>query len=427
MQPDRVAPVPVRAHGALRLAVLLGTLACQGAATETAYPHAAEPIGSVRAMYDGTLSPELAVNTFRNIDRLFPVRTVPAAPVPSPLRAGRTPLRDVVFIDRGHAYDLHQLIALNRIGALLVLHEDSVLLEQYALDNSARTRWMSMSIAKSITSTLVGAALRDGKIRSLDDSVTHYVPALRGSAYDGVTVREVLEMASGVQWTETYTDSSSDRRHLLEAQIAQQPGGALALMRALPRAAPPGTVNHYNTGETQVAAEIVRAAVGMPLADYLERRIWRPSGMEADANWWLDSPDGSEIGGSGFSATLRDYGRFGLFILRDGIVGTDTVLPPGWVHEATTPRTLRSGVTIDYGYLWWPRTSAVGRRDSAFTAQGIHGQFIYVNPTVRVVVVIWSAQPRPSGGAAVDVRPFFDAVADSIRERRPVTGGPRGT
>jgi len=411
-------PHPVIAQLAAVLASL-ASLACDPGSSRgesAAYPHATEPIGSVREMYDGTLPPDLAVNTFRNIDRLFPVRTVPASPRPTALPPATIPLHEVVFTDRGTTYDLDRLLELNRVSGLLILHEDSVLLERYALGNTSRTRWMSMSIAKSITSTLVGAAVHDGTIR-LDDSVTRYVPGLSGTAYDGVTVRDILMMASGVQWTETYTDSSSDRRHLLEAQIAQRPGGALDVMRSLPRAAPPGTVNHYNTGETQVAAEIVRGAVGMTLADYLEQKIWAPAGMEADANWWLASPDGIEIGGSGFSATLRDYGRFGLVILHDGVIGTDTVLPPGWVHDATTPRTLRGGETVDYGYLWWPRTSEAGRRDSAYTAQGIHGQFLYVNPAVHCVVVVWSAQPQPSGGGRIDVRAFLDAVADSLRRR----------
>jgi len=266
-----------------------------------------------------------------------------------------------------------------------------------------------MSIAKSITSTLIGAALKQGYIRSLSDSVTRYVPTLIGSAYDGVTVRDVLMMASGVRWNETYTDPSSDRRHLLEAQISQVPGSLMAVMRSLPRTAAPGTVNNYNTGETQVAAEILRAAVGRPLATYLSDRIWSPFGMEAEANWWLASPDGIEIGGSGVSATLRDYGRFGLFILGSGVAGGDSILPPGWVHEATTPKTLRDGSPVDYGYLWWPG------RDGAFMAIGIHGQFIYVNPAARVVIVVWGARPHPTDGQAVDDWVFCDAVIEALR------------
>src|SRR5438105_7613964 len=153
---------------------------------------------------------------------------------------------------------------------------------------------MSMSIAKSITSTLVGAALKERYIGSLFDPVTRYVPSLGGTAYDGVSVRDVLMMASGARWNETYSDPSSDRRRLLEAQISQVPGSAMAVMKSLPRAAPPGTKNNYNTGETQVMAEVLRAAVGRPLATDLSDPVWSRFGMEADANWWLDSPGGTE-------------------------------------------------------------------------------------------------------------------------------------
>ena len=383
------------------------------------YPHATEPIGTVRQVYDGVLAPGMAVNTFRNIDRLFPTRIVPRSPSPRPLPRAATALKSVTLTDAGTRYSLEQYLELNRVAGLLVLENGRVTLERYRFGNTRRTRWMSMSVAKSITSTLIGAALNDGHIASLSDSVTHYVPSLAGSAYDGVSVRDVLMMSSGVRWNETYTDPASDRRHLLEAQISQVPGSAMAVMKALPRAAEPGTVNTYNTGETQVAAEILRSAVGKPLATYLSERVWsRASGMEADAKWWLDSPDGTEIGGSGFSATLRDFGRFGLFFLNGGLVDGKAILPADWIREATTPKVLRGGKPLPYGYLWWPGTTPASQRDGAFAAEGIYGQFIYINPAAQVVIVVWSARPTPTGGTVIDDWQFFDAVTDALRKRR---------
>lgn len=388
-------------------AALVGA-ACRPAPPAAAYPHRAEPIGTVRQIYDGVLTPELAVNTFRNIDRLFPTRTVRASAHPLALPPASHPLASVSFTDNGKRYDLASYLELNRIAALLVLQDGRIALERYRFGNSARTRWMSMSIAKSITSTLVGAAIREGYIRSLSDSVTRYVPSLAGSSYEGVTVRDLLMMASGVKWNETYSDPTSDRRRLLDAQISQVPGSALALMKTLPRAAEPGTRNNYNTGETQVVAEVLRAAIGRPLAAYLSERIWSRFGMESDAEWWLDSPDGTEIGGSGLSATLRDYGRFGLFVLDDGIAGGDSILPAGWVREATTPKTLRNGAPLDYGYLWWPG------RDGTFMAMGIHGQYLYVNPRARVVIAAWGARPHPTEGQVIDDWAFCDAVVTAL-------------
>ena len=137
--------------------------------------------------------------------------------------------------------------------------------------------------------------------------------------------------------------------------------------------------------------------------------------MQADANWWLDSRDGTEIGGSGFSATLRDYGRFGLFVLNGGVVAGEAILPPDWVRDATTPKVLRGGAELPYGYLWWTGPTPAAQRDRAFAAEGIHGQFLYVNPVAHVVIVVWSAQPNPAGGAVVDDWAFFDAVTEALR------------
>jgi CubicO group peptidase (beta-lactamase class C family) len=407
----------------LAAALLATTAACAGPAQEAPsmssrldwYPHAGEPIGTVRQIYDGVLTPEIAVNTFRNIDRLFPTRAVTRAAKPIPLPPASAPLSTVSFIDGGKRYDLDDYLELNRVAGLLVLKDGRIKLEKYRFGNSERTRWMSMSIAKSITSTLVGAALKQGYIAALSDPVTKYVPALRGSAYEEVSVRDVLMMSSGVRWDETYTDPRSDRRRLLEAQISQIPGSALAVMTSLPRAAAPGTVNNYNTGETQVAGEIVRSAVGQPLATYLSERIWSRFGMEADAKWWLDSNDGHEIGGSGFSATLRDYGRFGLFLLNGGNAAGEAILPDGWTREATSPKVLRGGTPLEYGYLWWTGATAASQRDSAYAAEGIFGQFIYINPVARVVIVVWGAQQKPTGSAVIDDWVFFDAVVDALR------------
>jgi CubicO group peptidase (beta-lactamase class C family) len=240
------------------------------------------------------------------------------------------------------------------------------------------------------------------------------VPRLTGSAYDGATVRDVMMMASGVRWNETYTDPASDRRRLLEAQISQKPGSAMDLMSQLPRAAPPGSVNNYSTGETQVAGEIVHNAVKKPLAQYLSEKIWSRVGMEAPANWWLDSPDGVEIGGSGISATLRDYGRFGLFVMNDGVIGGERVLPSGWVAEAGSPKVLNTGTPLNYGYLWWI-ASGPSAADGAFYANGIMGQQIYINRKEKVVVVVWGAQTDPAGKGTLPTGPFFDAVVRALK------------
>lgn len=195
------------------------------------YPHAHEPIGDLQDIYDGKLSEDLAVTTFRNSDRLFPVRTIKAGGHPFPLPRSSQPLGPVTFDFKGKRYSLDDYVATNRVTGLLVLKDGKIVTERYEKGNSAQTRWISMSVAKSVTSTLVGAALQDGSIKSLDDKVTRYLPALAGSGYDQVTARQILAMRSGIQWNEQYTDPSSDERQLIKLRSEQVPGSPLDELR----------------------------------------------------------------------------------------------------------------------------------------------------------------------------------------------------
>ena len=386
------------------------------AGAQPANPHASETIGTVQQVYDGALFPGVQVSTFRNIERLYPTRTVSRGRKVYPLPAGK-PLGNVEFVSNGESFDLYDYVSLNRVSGLLVIKGGKIALERYELGNTPKTRWMSMSVAKSVTACLIGAAIQDGHIGSLDDPVTRYLPQLAGSAYEGVTTRQLLQMASGVQWDETYTNPASDRRRMLELQNSQKPGEILKFMAALPRAAEPGMRWNYSTGETHVAGALVRAAVGKPLAQYLSERIWAKFGMEADATWWLESPDGLEVGGSGLSAVLRDYGRFGLFLLGGGKAGGEQVLPEGWVQTAGSPQRI-GGRTVDYGYMLWPMPNAAGTiHEGAFQAYGIFGQHLYVNPRENVVIVVWSALPKPTGKASVNAAAFFAAVTQALRSQ----------
>ena len=375
----------------------------------SAYRHAFEPIGTVRQVYDGKLYPDEQVNTFRNIDRLFPTRVVKRGDTIYPLPPADSELQNFHFESAGKVYDLYDYLSLNRVSGMIVIQDGEVLFEKYLLGNDNETRWMSMSVVKSITATLVGMAIKDGYIRSIDDPVTDYLDLLKGSAYDGVSVKHLLQMASGVDWNETYTDPTSDRRAMLEAQIAQKPGGILALMASLDRAAAPGTRWNYSTGETQVVGALVAAATGKHVADYLSEKLWSRMGMEADANWWLESDDGLEIGGSGLSARLRDYARFGLFLLNGGMIDGEPSLPDGWIEEASSPQII-NGERVEYGYMLWP-----GDRGS-YAAIGIFGQFVVVFPELDMVVAMWGAQPKPTGMEAVNEYDFFNALAAVVAD-----------
>lgn len=397
------------------LLAILFSITLQVSHAQVDNPHSNEPIATVREVYDGTFLPDIGANTFRNIDRLFSTRVVENGS-----RVYALPERDEVITtlqieSNGRHYDLYDYLALNRVSGLLAIKNGEIAYETYQLGNTDKTRWMSMSIAKSITATLIGAAIKDGYIAGLDAQLVDYIPALAGSAYDGVTVQQVLQMTSGAGWNETYTDRNSDRRELLEAQIAQAPGGMLEVMANLPRVATPGSRWNYSTGETQVAAELLDAAIKRPISEYLTEKIWANMGMESKANWWLESPDGIEVGGSGFSATLRDYGRFGQFLLAEGIVNGEPVLPDGWVKRSSQPNII-DGEEIEYGFMLWPEMNAEGSiHEDAFEAVGIFGQFIYVNPRENVVIVVWSARSKPEASTVIAEADFFAAMTEALR------------
>lgn len=366
-----------------------------------------------RALYDGRLLPGTLVRTLLRSEALFPVATVARGRHARPLPPSDRPLRAVEIPARPRRCDLADYLALNRVAGLLVLKDGRIAREDYELGFAATARWASFSVAKSFTSTLLGAAIADGAIGSVAEPVTNYLPALAGSGYDGVAIRDVLRMASGVGWDETYTNPRSDRRRFLDLQIEARPGTLLAFMATLPRARPPGTLFNYNTGETFIVGALVEAATGEPLARYLSRKIWVPAGMESAAYWWLESAGGAGIGGSGIAATLRDYGRFGQFVLEDGRVGGLRIVPEGWFAESTRAQTL-AGLTIDYGYQWWPLPDGDPVHHEAFQAQGIFGQRIYLNPRERLVVVVLAARPKPTDSQVIEDAAFFAAVARAL-------------
>jgi len=334
---------------------------------------------------------------FAGLDDLFLTRTVRAGGRVHPLPAGRA---------LTGSYD--QFIKEQKVAGVLVLHNGAVRLEKYALTGGPQVRWHSFSVAKSITSTLVGAAIKDGAIKSLDDPITKYITDLRGSAYDDVTVKQLLTMTSGVKWNEDYTDMNSDVARMYAETPTPGMDMTVSYVRKLPREAPPGTKWVYKTSETNLVGVLVMAATKKPLADYLSEKIWRPYGMERDAEWMIDDV-GHEQGGCCLAMTLRDLGRFGQFIVDGAKIGGRAIVPDAWLAEAT-----RSQVQgASYGYQWWPRP------DGTFEGRGIYGQTLHIDPARRLVIVIDSAAEAPTGRTIGQSRQDFIAAVkaeiDSIR------------
>lgn len=362
------------------------------------------------------LSPTWQAYAYRNVDAMFATRTIARGARARPLLRGGeiAPEYAVNGVRRG----LDDYIQRANVAGLLVLQGDTIRLERYALGLEEHVRWSSMSMIKSLTSTLVGAALRDGAISSLDDVVSHYLPALAGSAYDAVSVRSLITMSSGVDWNEDYTDRNSHVNRYSKSLGDKVPGGVLALMRSVRALQPPGTRFNYNTGDTYVLGALLSAATGRTLADYMSSKIWSRFGMEFDAFYTLESDGGQEIGGSRAGMALRDFGRFGLFLLEGGMVDGERVLPEDWLDAAGSrafafdPSTNTYGAD-GYGYSWWIDP------DGAMVASGFAGQTLYVNRKARVVIVTLSCHPQPPFAEAygLDVKTERFAFRDAVLER----------
>lgn len=368
----------------------------------------------MRQILAGTMLPSLEVATFEHSEKLYPFRRVSRGRSVRSLPLAANQLSNVRFTSGGKNYDLFDYLASDRVAGLLVLKGGKIALEDYELGLTSSMRWASFSMAKSASSTLVGIALQQGLISSLDVSVSRYVPTLKGGAYDGVTVRNLLQMASGVKWNETYTDPESDVSKLGLLLLAKKSGAVVNYMRTLPRSEAPGSSWNYSTGETYLIGAVIEGATREALPDYLSKTLWSRLGMDQDATWWLESPGGMGLAGSGIGATLRDYARFGLFVQRDGMIDDQRIVPEGWFREAGSAHVV-GGKSIDYGYLWWPMRVGDPIHQGAFEARGIYGQHIYINPKENVVIVVLSARSKPTGATVVDDSAFFAAVARALR------------
>lgn len=371
---------------ALRLFASLGAgLAVpSGAATSSPAPDAA------RLLF---LEGADQLYAFRNMDRLFPTRSFRSGDSVSMLQGDPAGI-DPRFDFAGRSWTVDSFMAECRVVGLVALKNGSLILERYALGNSATTKWTSFSVAKSLTSTLVGVAIQDRYIDAVTDPVTRYLPSLKGTAFDGTILRDLLRMSSGVRWNENYLDPASDVNTLLTLAARRDRCGAfMRHMASLPRAYPPGTVYQYKTGESSVLGAVVAAAIGGSLSSYVEEKIWKPAGMEADGYWICHAQDDIEWGGGCISATARDYARFGRFMMNDGIVDGRRILPEGWVEEATKPSAPHgpTGQASAYGYQWWTQETP-----ASFRAEGVFGQFVYVNRATNLVVAVQSAWPKPS-------------------------------
>jgi CubicO group peptidase (beta-lactamase class C family) len=275
---------------------------------------------------------------------------------------------------------------------VLILKDGNIRFEQYWSTGGPDETWLSMSVAKSFISALVGIAIDQGHIRSIQDPVTDYAPELGGSAYDGVAIKDILQMSSGAAWNEDYGDPESDINRF--GRIFALGGSMNEFAATLQGEFKPGTYNRYNSTDTQVLGMVLTNAVGRSINDYMTEMLWHPLGAE-NQGWWLTDSDGMEMAFGGLNATAKDYAKLGELYRLGGALDGRQIVPAAWVQASVTPDAAHlmpgdnpaSDWPLGYGYQWW----IPGGDKGEFMAVGVYNQFIYIAPESKTVIVKLSA------------------------------------
>jgi CubicO group peptidase (beta-lactamase class C family) len=329
---------------------------------------------------------------FGRVAEYFPVSTMTRSPEPFDFADGPALALPASFTYAGHEYDTERFLSDTDTTALLVLQDGAVRYERYIRTGGRDVHWLSMSVAKSFVSAALGIAVAEGLIGSVEEPITSYLPELAGSAYDGVRIKDVLQMSSGARWDENYNDPSSDINRL--GRILAIGGSLDAFLQGMVREREPGTYNLYDSADTQALGALLVRVTGRPIADYMQEKLWHPLGMEADGYWIVDD-EGMELAFAGLNATARDYAKLGELYRNLGSWQGRQIVPRAWVVASVTPDAPHllpgdnpaSDFPLGYGYQWWVMDGEEGE----YSAIGVLNQFIYVNPSRRLVIVKLSA------------------------------------
>jgi CubicO group peptidase (beta-lactamase class C family) len=345
---------------------------------------------------------------FRSMDTLFTTRTVARSGPVWNLRRNDQAL-DFTYRWRGQDHPAADVLERTYTNALLVMKDGRIISEIYRNNSVASTRFIGWSMTKSITSVLIGCALAEKRIDSLDTPVSRYLPELKGGGYDGVTILQVMQMRSGVDYPERYDFANpgiAASNHI--ASLVKNVARFVDPARTIARAREPGSFFQYKTLDTAVLGWLVERVSGMSVAAYTEKCLWEPLGAEADGFYIMDGPPGTgrEFSGAGFNATLRDYARFGQMVLDGGVADGRRIVTREWISRSTAPSGGNGGTDNGYGLQWWTREG------NAFAAIGLQGQYIYINPPTRTVVVKLSYYPPGDNSAEGEAMAFMRAVSD---------------
>ena len=345
----------------------------------------------VTRLYKGItlFEPGQIEDNFRNMEEIVPAVTVSKGENVSNFIYDLKSLPEF-YTYKGDERRIRDFIESSQTTGLIVVKDDTVMYEEYFRGNTESSQVISWSISKSIVSALFGIAVSEGHIIDINETVTDYLPELAKNGYNGVRIKDVLQMSSGIGFNEDYADIFSDINRMGYAFALNISLGKF--INTLDNAIEPGTYNNYVSMDTQVLGMIIRKATGKTLAEYTEEKIWKPAGMESDATWLVDSA-GVEVSFGGFNAVLRDIARFGSIYLHNGYWNNKQIVPREWVKASVTPDAPHlmpnpdAEWTMGYGYQWWIPENP----DGEFLGIGVYGQAVYIYPRYNIVIAKTSA------------------------------------
>lgn len=372
-------------------------------------------------LYNGTPQHE----NFPRMIELFPHSTMTPSPTPVEFVRGRDLALPEAYEFEGQSQSIDSFIRDTDTSALLVLQDGKARYENYFLTGGADVQWISWSVAKSFISALVGIAIEEGLIGSVDDPIGQYVPSFGGSAYDGVRIEDVLQMSSGARWSEDYSDPEADV-HRLGAVMA----GVASLetfVSGMQRETAPGTICQYNSADTQALGLLLTYATGRSLTSYMQEKLFDRLGMESAGYWLLDGA-GMELALGGLNLTARDFAKIGELYRNKGRLNGQQIVPESWVERSIKPSAehLQAGKVIvgghifpfGYGYQWWVPEG----EDGEFSAIGVYNQFVYVDPSRDAVIVKLSANraygtsPDEAINREAETLEFLRAIARALHQ-----------
>lgn len=386
------------------LLVPAALLAYPAPAPDPNLPASKVPV-AVQQIRRSMLDAELNALTFHNMEEIFTTRSVPrSGPVWVLPRADRA--LDFKYQHKGREYTPEQFLERTYTNALLIVKEGRIVAEIYRNNTNESTRFIGWSMTKSIVSLLVGCAVQEGRIKSIDEPIARYLPEVQGGGYEGVTIKQVLQMRSGVDYEERYDFGNpgiAARNH--EQALVTNVVRFADAARTIERAHKPGDVWQYKTIDTAVLGWLIERVSGSTLAAYATQRLWEPLGTERDGFFIMDGEPGTgrEFSGAGFNATLRDFARIGLMMLGEGKANGRQIVPAEWVRDSTRAA---GGPGPGYGYQWWVAPDA-----KSYQALGLQGQYIYVDPDTRTVIVKLSYFPPGDDAADAETAAFFAAAS----------------